>query len=369
MANAAEKSPTRIIALEEAFLHPKLQEVYPPEYLNSLKPVMQRLSDVGPERIRRMDAAGIDLQVLSHIQPGVQTLDRDTAIRLSKEVNDWLGGIVKQYPTRFAGFATLPTQSPQDAADELERTVKQFGFKGALINGHTQGKYMDDPSFSPLFERAQALDVPIYIHPTDPPQAIMDTYYKDYNPAMTVGWGWQVETGTHLLRLMSGGVFDRYPNLKIIVGHMGEFIPFALPRLNIALTLGNWLAAAQTGDQKGKAVMQQSVLYYMKQNVFITTSGVFDQAALIHAIAGVGIDHILFSVDEPMRDNFEAVAFLKEAQLSKEDKEKLAHGNAEHILKLLPETNTRKSSGGSFFAFQAKLKAKFARVALSFLMK
>ena len=200
-----------------------------------------------------MDAAGIDLQVLSHIQPGVQMLDRDTAIRVSREVNDWLGGIVRGYPTRFGGFAMLPTQSPEDAADELERTVEQFGFKGALINGHTNGRYMDDLSFSPLFERAQALDVPIYIHPTDPPQAIKNVYYTDYDPALTVGWGWQVETGTHLLRLMAGGVFDRYPRLKIIVGHMGELIPFALPRINTALTLGNWLLAAQSKDSRPQA--------------------------------------------------------------------------------------------------------------------
>lgn len=358
----AEQSPKRIIALEEAFLHPKLRALYPASYVKSLDILKGRLSDVGPERIRRMDAAGIDLQVLSHVQPGVQMLDRDTAISLSKEINDWLGGIVKAYPTRFAGFAMLPTQSPEEAANELERTVEQFGFKGALINGHTNGRYMDDLSFSPLFERAQALDVPIYIHPTDPPLAVMDTYYKNYNPAMTVGWGWQVETGTHLLRLMSSGVFDRYPHLKVIVGHMGELIPFTLPRINTALTLGNWLAG-------GKQAMRQSVLYYMRENVFITTSGVFDQASLSCAIAELGIDNVLFSVDDPMKDNFEAVAFLRGAQLSNKDKEKLAHGNAERILKLLPETTLRAGSGRSFFAFQAKLKANVARTILSFLMR
>lgn len=360
----------RIIALEEAFLHPALRELYPASYLKSLDVLKGQLFDVGPERIRRMDAAGIDLQVLSHIQPGVQMLDRDTAIRVSREVNDWLGGIVRGYPTRFGGFAMLPTQSPEDAADELERTVEQFGFKGALINGHTNGRYMDDLSFSPLFERAQALDVPIYIHPTDPPQAIKNVYYTDYDPALTVGWGWQVETGTHLLRLMAGGVFDRYPRLKIIVGHMGELIPFALPRIDTALTLGNWLLAAQSKDSlsAGQKVMRQSVFYYMKQSVFITTSGVFDQAALNCAIAQLGIGNILFSVDDPMRDNFEGVAFLKNAKLSNEDKEKLAHGNAERILKLLPETNPRRTNGRSFFALRAKLKARLARAILSFLM-
>lgn len=368
MVNRAGALPSRIIALEEAFIHPRLRDLYPPEYVKLLAPVMERLSDVGPERIRRMDAAGIDLQVLSHIRPGVQTLDLDTAIRLSREVNDWLGGIVQQYPTRFAGFAMLPTQSPVVAADELERTVTQYGFKGALINGHTHGIYMDDPSFSPLFERAQALDVPIYIHPTDPPQPIMDVYYKDYDPAMTVGWGWQVETATHLLRIISGGVFDRYPRLKIIIGHMGELIPYALPRINTALTLGNWLSGIQSKDSNQNG-MKQSVLYYMKQNVFITTSGVFDQATLTCAIQALGIDNILFSVDEPLRDNFEGVAFLKEARLSAEDKEKLAHQNAERVLNLRPEINPRRRSSHSFFAVRAKAKAKLARAVLSFLMK
>ena len=192
-----------------------------------------------------MDAAGIDLQVLSHVQPGVQALERNTAIRLSREVNDWLGAVIQEYPTRFAGFAMLPTQSPIDAADELERTVSQLGFKGALINGHTNGRYLDDDSFSPILERAQTLDVPIYLHSTDPPQAIVDIYYKDC-PMMMQSWGWQVETGTHLLRLISRGVFDRFPNLKIIVGHMGELIPFGLKRINTALTMGNRLLASQS---------------------------------------------------------------------------------------------------------------------------
>jgi len=317
-----------------------------------------------------MDAAGIDLQVLSHIQPGVQELERDVAIRMSIEVNDWLGGVVKDYPTRFAGFAMLPTQSPEDAADELERTVTQLGFKGAMINGHTNGRYLDDISFSPLFERAQALDVPIYIHPTFAPQAIMDIYYKDY-PALAQSWGWMVETGTHLLRLMSGGVFDRYPNLKIVIGHMGELIPFGLDRINRGLTMGNWLMASQSKDAASTQIkgMQQSVHYYMRQNVFITTSGYFDQVALNCSILKLGIDNILFSVDDPFGDNFEGVAFLNAAQLSDEDRAKLAHGNAERVLKLLPDTTDRRKSSGSLYSMRARAKSAIGRVLLSFLVK
>lgn len=370
---------TRVIALEEAFLHPKLRELYPQSYVKLLDLVKGHLTDVGPERIRRMDAAGIDLQVLSHVAPGVQTLECETAIRLSKEVNDWLGGIIRAYPTRFAGFAMLPTQSPKDAADELERTVTQLGFKGALINGHTQERYLDDDSFSVLLERAQALDVPIYIHPTDPPKAITDMYYPGY-PTLVQSWGWQVETGTHLLRLMSSGVFDRYPRLKVIVGHMGELIPFNLKRINVALTMGNWLIASQekkvTGSKRPRG-MQKSVLYYMHENVFITTSGVFDQAAFNCALAEVGIENILFSVDDPFGDNFEAVDFLNATHLSQEEREKLAHGNAERLLKLSSDAHARSGSKQSFvpnlkssmFAFKAQAKSKMARQVLSFLVK
>jgi predicted TIM-barrel fold metal-dependent hydrolase len=370
MNKNGDKPVARTITLEEHFLHPKLREVYPASWVKLLDMVKGRLTDVGPERIRRMDAAGIDLQVLSHVQPGVQTLEPDTAIRLSREVNDWLGAIIQEYPTRFAGFAMLPIQSPIDAADELERTVSQLGFKGALINGHTNGRYLDEDSFSPIFERAQALDVPIYIHPTDPPQGIIDIYYKDC-PLMMQSWGWQVETGTHLLRLISRGVFDRFPNLKIIVGHMGELIPFALKRINTALTMGNWLLASQSkvAESAEQRCMQKSVFYYMRANVLITTSGVFDQAALKCAIAELGIDNILFSVDDPFGDNFEAMDFLSKAQLSKEDKEKLAHENAERLLKLAPVAKPSTNSSRSLFAFQAKAKAKIGRTILSLLVK
>jgi predicted TIM-barrel fold metal-dependent hydrolase len=366
----SEKPVARIIALEEAFLHPKLRELYPASYVKLLDMLKGRLTDVGPERIRRMDAAGIDLQVLSHVQPGVQTLELNTAVLLSREINDWLGGIIQEYPTRFAGFAMLATQSPMDAADELERTVVQLGFKGALINGHTTGHYLDEHAFSPILERAQALDVPIYIHPTDPPQAIMDSYYRN-NPAMIQSWGWQVETGTHLLRLISSGVFDRFPNLKIIVGHMGELVPFSLKRINTALTIGNWLLASQSKstDSAGGAYMQKSLSYYMRANVFITTSGAFDQAALNCAIAELGIDNILFAVDDPFGDNFEGVDFLNNADLSSEDKEKLAHKNAERILNLSAAPNPRRNPSHSFFSFKAKVKARIARTVMSFLVR
>ena len=371
---------TRIIALEEAFLYPKIFDLYSPELQQRYEPVKNKLLDVGPERIKRMDAAGIDLQVLSHVQPGIELVqDAALAIQLSREINDWLGKVVQQYPSRFAGFATLPTQSPGDAAEELERTVKQFGFKGALINGHTHGRYLDHESFSVLLQKAEALDVPIYIHPTDPPREISELYYRS-SPTLITGWGFSVETGTHLLRMIQAGVFDRYPKLKIIVGHMGELLPFCYARLNLAMSMGEWLLTAQEAKTGGSSLashMQRSFGYYMKENVYVTTSGVFDQSVFECALAVLGLDNLLFSVDDPFRDNFEGVDFLNACKLSGPDLEKLAHGNAERLLKLSVDGSRKGSVPPSFsermgfriYAFKARTKSKLGRALLSFLVK
>jgi predicted TIM-barrel fold metal-dependent hydrolase len=360
------KPAAKIIALEEAFLHPKLLELYDPNYVKLLNFVRDKLMDVGPERIKRMDAAGIDMQVLSHAAPGVQTLEPDMAISLAREVNDWLGDIVRQYPTRFAAFASVATQSPKAAADELERTVAQLGFKGALINGHSNGRYLDEKEFWPILERAQALDVPIYLHPYIPPENITKTYYP--TPGMAQGWGWMVDTGTHVLRLMASGTFDRYPRLKVIVGHMGELIPFNFQRLNKGMSLAEWILAGQ----EKKAGMQKSVLNYMRQNVYITTSGSFDHAALQCTIAQLGIDHIMFAADDPFSDNIEAVDFLRDAELSRQDKEKLAYGNAERLLRLSATDQTGNMPSDfktAAFNFKARLKSKMASALLGFLVK
>jgi predicted TIM-barrel fold metal-dependent hydrolase len=171
------KSVSRAVALEEAFLHPRVWDLFPEALQQKYQPVKARLSDVGNERIRLMDAAGIDVQVLSHVEPGVQILadvQAELAVAISREVNDWLADVIAAHPARLAGFAMLPTQSPTDAAEELERTVRDLGFNGALINGHTNGRYLDEPSFDVLLGRAESLGVPIYIHPTDPPPAVSD---------------------------------------------------------------------------------------------------------------------------------------------------------------------------------------------------
>jgi predicted TIM-barrel fold metal-dependent hydrolase len=309
------------------------------------------------------------VQVLSHAQPGVQVLaDEQTelAVAVSREVNDWLADAVAAHPDRFAGFAMLPTQSPADAADELQRAVCDLGFKGALINGHTNGRYLDDPSYEVLLGKAESLGVPIYIHPTDPPQTVTDIYYAPFDAALVPTWGWPVETGTHLLRLICTGVFDRHPNLKIIVGHMGELLPFCFTRLNVGLTMAGWL----TGEQP---TMRNSVAHYLRENVFITSSGVFDVPVFDCARAMLGLDNLMFSVDYPFQDNFAAMEFLNRCGLSPADKERFAHGTADTLLKLDNQSGEigRGSSAVSdrWYRLRTRATSKLGRALVSALAK
>jgi predicted TIM-barrel fold metal-dependent hydrolase len=366
------KSVSRVVALEEAFLHPRVSDLFPEPLQRKYQPVRARLSDVGAGRIRLMDAAGIDVQVLSHVQPGVQVLSdeqAELAVAVSREVNDWLAEVVAAHPARFAGFAMLPTQSPAHAADELERAVRDLGFKGALINGHTNGRYLDDPSFDVLLGRAESLGVPIYIHPTDPPQAVVDRYYAPFDPALVPTWGWPVETGTHLLRLICAGVFDRHTNLKIIVGHMGELLPFCFTRLNVGLTMAGWLLSP---DSDGPP-MRNSVGYYLRENVFITSSGVFDVPVFDCARAMLGLDNLMFSVDYPFQDNFAAMEFLERCDLSPEDKERFAHRTAEDLLKLDDQlgddSHPRAGVGDTWYRLTSRAKSKIGRALISALVK
>jgi predicted TIM-barrel fold metal-dependent hydrolase len=364
-------SAIRTVALEEAFLHPRVWDLFPAELQQKYQPVRARLSDVGPQRVRQMDAAGIDVQVLSHVQPGVQVLADDQAelaVSVCREVNDWLAEVVAAQRDRFAGFAMLPTQSPAHAADELERAVHQLGFKGALINGHTNGRYLDYPSYDVLLGRAESLGVPIYIHPTDPPPAVSDTYYAPFDSALVPTWGWPVETGTHLLRLICAGVFDRHPDLKIIVGHMGELLPFCFTRLNAGLTMAGWLSAA--GSEQ--PLMRNNVGYYLRNNVFITSSGVFDVPVFDCARAMLGLDNLMFSVDYPFQDNFAAMEFLERCDLSTDEKERFAHRTADMLLKLDDDERNRSrplAVGDTWYRLSSHAKSKVGRALICALVK
>src|SRR5882672_755009 len=218
----------KIITLEEHFTSPKLKALR----AEKDTPVQRKLDDLGALRIRAMDEAGIDLQVISENNPATQNLDAETAVKLARVSNDLLHEAVRAHPDRFAGFATLPTPDPKAAADELERAVTKLGFKGAMIMGLTHGRFMDDRQFRPIFERAAALDVPVYIHPTPPLTAVQEAYFKEY-PALAVApLGFTLETLTHTVRLVVSGLFDEFPKLKIIVGHLGETMPYLMWRTN-----------------------------------------------------------------------------------------------------------------------------------------
>jgi predicted TIM-barrel fold metal-dependent hydrolase len=289
--------------------------------------VIERLCDVGEGRVAEMDAAGIDVQVLSLTSPGVEQLDGGEAVALAREANDFLADRVRRHPGRFAGFAALPTSVPQTAADELERAVREHGFKGALINGHARGRYLDEVFFRPILERAEALGVPLYLHPTPPPRPVMEASYAgNYAPGVaallaTGAWGWHIETATHVLRLILGGVFDRYPGLQLVVGHLGEGLPFMMPRLDLALP-------------EAVTKLERPVGAYLRENVHYTFGGFNWTLAFLDLLLQVGVDRIMFSADYPYASMDEARAFLDRLPVSPADKERIAHGNAERLLRL-----------------------------------
>ncbi len=324
----------RTITVEEHFLSEGFRELIkrnaPNQRGGALDAVLAqqqaKLVDLGPIRLKDMDANGIDLQVISHTALDIPPLSRDEDVRLARAANDQLAAAVAAHPQRFAGFATLPMTDPEVAATELERAVRSLGFKGAMINGTTNGRFLDDPAFLPILERAAALDVPIYIHPAPPPIAVREAYYSGFDPAVsnvlaTGGWGWHNETGIHSLRLILSGVFDRLPTLQIIIGHMGEMIPFMLARIDSRIT-----PLAKN--------LQRPIAEYFLQNFSITISGFFTHPLLLLTLQIMGADRIIFSVDYPYSSNEQGRVFLDSASISPADKEKISYLNAERLLKL-----------------------------------
>src|ERR1700741_3557005 len=315
---------TYIIALEEHYFDPEVKRHTVGQEPTNAPRIVQRLDDVGELRLREMDEAGIDMQVLSHANPGLQKLDAETAVRLARGANDRLHETVRAHPDRFAAFAAIPTPDPKAAADELERTVTKLGFKGALVNGLTNGLFLDDKRFWPIFERAQALDVPLYLHPSVPLPAVMDAYYKEYAKdfpmVVRAAWGFTVETATQAIRLVLSGLFDAYPRLKIVLGHLGETLPFLVWRVDQAL--------ARPG---AKTLSFRQVFC---EHFYITTSGNFSNPALLCCVMEMGIDRILFAVDWPFFANKPAVQWIDTMPLCDEDKIKILSGNATRLFRM-----------------------------------
>ena len=316
----------QVIAIEEHYLDAELDKALGGG-VGGEGVTRDRLLDLGADRVREMDAAGVDVQVLSHCPPGAQAFDPESAAELAQGVNDRLHAVVQGNPERFGAFATMPTRDPNGAADELERCVDKLGFKGAMVHGLTEGKFHDDKKFWPIFERAQALDVPIYVHPGWPHPAVIDAYYKDYVEKYPVilaaGWGFTVETATAGLRLMLSGVFDAYPDLKIILGHLGEGLPFSLWRIDHAFKVFS-----------RPDVDPLPIRELFSKHFWITTSGNFSNPALLCSVMELGIDRILFSVDWPYIENMPGTEWMKGVPLSQEDRVKMLNGNAKRLLKM-----------------------------------
>jgi predicted TIM-barrel fold metal-dependent hydrolase len=313
-----------IIAIEEHYWDDELASHFEDAEGGPAGPIKSRLRDFGGERIKDMDAAGVDVCVLSHGAPSGQKLPADVAVALIKRVNDRLAAAVAANPTRLAAFAALPTAHPEAAADELERCVA-MGFKGAMLHGLTNGEFLDLKKYWPIYARAEQLDVPIYFHPSAPHPAVLDAYYKDYLKDFPMlarpAWGYGVETGTQAVRLILSGVFAKHPKLKVLLGHMGESVPFQVWRLDHALS--------RPGQ---KSVNFRDIF---TNNFWITTSGFFSTPALLCCAMEMGMDRILFAVDWPfVPDSSAGVKWMEGIPFSAEDKIKILSGNATRLLKL-----------------------------------
>lgn len=315
---------TRKIALEEHFLCPGFED-YWKTTVGDVDPAIYRkvvglLSDFGEARLAAMDRTGIAHAVLSLSGPGVQ-IERDTptAIRLARQANDALAREVQKRPDRYSGFAHLPMQDAAAAAEELTRCVREFGFPGAMINGHTNGQYLDDPALYPFWERVQELGVPVYLHPGDPvvPSKALD----GHTGLRRATWEWGVETGSHALRLVFGGHFQRFPGTTLLLGHLGETLPYLLWRFDSRAKL--------YGVKLAKPPSQ-----YIRENIAVTVSGMFSAEPLHCAIAALGADRVMFSADYPFENPDEAGTFMDTVPLDADQREAIAWGNAKRLLKL-----------------------------------
>ena len=282
-----------------------------------------RLIDIGKGRIAHMDEVGIDMQVLSLTSPGVQVFAPDLATRLAAEANDALTQAVRAAPARLAGLGAIAPQEPSAAAREIDR-IKSIGLRGLIVNSHTFGEYLDAPRFAPIFEAMEATGLPMYLHPRDPAPSLVKPFL-DYG-LYFAGWGFAVETGLHAMRLIMSGTFARYPKLTIILGHMGEGIPFWLQRID-----NRYLLQVRIGAVKKLPRLPSE---YFRDNFVITTAGVTSMPALRLSIEVLGAERILFAADFPYEDDADAVRFLDDATLTEHERRLIAYENAERLLKL-----------------------------------
>lgn len=318
----------KLIALEEAFWYDGLSTSGTPMDSIPVKPEKKadwtrKLVDFTEFRIPEMDRAGIDMQVLSLTAPGIQMQpDTETAVADARTANDFLAGVIREHPDRFQGLAALPLQDPRQAVAELRRAVQELGLCGALVNDHTLGHYLDEPQYAPFWEALQELETPLYIHPNPAPS---DAWHvlEGYPGLEHASWSWNHRTGGHAMRLIFGGVFDRFPGAQVILGHMGEFLPAQMFRVDTRYA---------DLDPKRQLQLKKLPSEYFGSNITITTSGVFSHSALMDAIQTIGVDNVMFSVDYPYEESEPAAEFMRTAPLAPDDKARVAHGNAQRIL-------------------------------------
>lgn len=311
-----------VIAIEEHYWDPALSDTF--VGAEALTPLKSLLTEIGDVRLRAMDEAGVDMQVLSHGAPSGQKLQVAGAADLVRRVNDRLAEVCARYPTRFAGFAALPTPDPEAAARELERCVKDLGLKGAMIHGLTNGEFHDARKYWPIYEVAERLDTPLYFHPAVPQPVVMQAYYDDYAKefpgVIRAAWGFTVETATQAIRLILSRVFDEHKGLKIILGHFGETLPFLLWRINQAL------------QRPGHEALSFRDTFC--NHFYVTTSGHFSTPALVCTMMELGMDRIMFAVDYPYVSHRDGMDWIDTLQISGEDRAKLLGGTAKKLLKL-----------------------------------
>jgi len=322
----------KIVALEEHFATAEVMQGWKsvdPRWSDlALKPSTEgegarRLLDLGAERLDAMNEAGIDVAVLSLTTPGVQNLDAEVAVDLARSCNDHLAAAVHTTPERFQGFATLPTPSPDRAAKELGRCIRELGLHGAMLHGRTRDRNLSEQEFWPIFEAAEALRVPLYLHPQSPQQGVLDAYYKGFGEDIDslfarAGIGWHYETGIQIIRMILAGVFDRFPNLTIVTGHWGEVVLFYLDRADML---------------SGAAKLPRTISEYFRQHVYVTPSGLFSHRYLNWALEVLGAQHILFATDYPFAHAAPGSArnFIATAQLSERDCNRISSENWDRL--------------------------------------
>ena len=321
----------KLIAIEEHLLTPEVSAAWDsvaavaddPTCAVHAGDIGARLEDLGDLRLALMDETGVDVQVLSLTTPGLHNLEPDQSVSLSRRTNNLIAAAVAARPDRFQGFAALPTPAPAAAPRELERTVREFGFKGAMLCGRTRAKTLDHPDFWPLFEAAADLGVPLFIHPQIAQRPVRDACYSGFTPEVDLalaafGLGWHYEAGLQFVRLVLAGVFDRVPDLQIILGHWGEVVLFFLERMSAF-------------DRVAR--LERPFADYARRNLYVTCSGMFSETYLQRCVETVGTDRILFSTDYPYqyRPGHEARRFLDRAPLDEADKAKFAHANWERL--------------------------------------